>query len=89
MTNSGVAPEWVERLERVEPLADPRVGILNPPLSRAYAVGRVHLVNDLNGAERLVQTCLESPVSWIAIDMPYWLKMCGSPLLFRPQMRSS
>ena len=71
MTNSGVAPEWIERLERVGSLPDSRMAITPPPLSRPYLAGEAHLIEDLDGAKRLVQACLESPVSWIGIDTEF------------------
>ena len=71
MTNSGVAPEWIERLETVGSPPDPRIGIMPPPLSRPYLTGQAHLIQDLDGAQRLVQACLESPVSWIGIDTEF------------------
>ena len=71
MTNSGVAPEWIERLETVGSPPDSRIGITPPPLSRPYLTGQAHLIQDLDGAKRLVQACLESPVSWIGIDTEF------------------
>ena len=71
MTNSGVAPEWIERLETVGSPPDSRIGITPPPLSRPYLTGQAHLIEDLDGAQRLVQACLESPVSWIGIDAEF------------------
>ena len=71
MTNSGVAPEWIERLETVGSPPDSRIGIMPPPLSRPYLTGQAHLIQDLDGAKRLVQACLESPVSWIGIDTEF------------------
>ena len=74
MTNSGVAPEWIERLETVGSAPDSRIGITPPPLSRPYLTGQAHLIQDLDGAQRLVQACLESPVSWIGFDMEFQYK---------------
>ena len=71
MTNSGVAPEWIERLERVGSLPDSWVGIMPPPLSRPYLAGQAHRIEDLDGAKRLNQACLELPVSWIGIDTEF------------------
>jgi DNA polymerase-1 len=75
MTNSGVAPEWMERLTSVGSPPHSREKLRLLPLSRPSLAGRVHLIEDLDGAERLVQACHESPVSWIGFDSEFRNKL--------------
>jgi DNA polymerase I len=64
-------PGWAERLANVAPQPAARVQL---PLSRSYFAGRTTFVQDVDGAEQMVQLAGEVPITCIGIDTEFRYK---------------